>query len=236
MAEIEQVARVEPPGSADGPAARERCVWAWVGLVASAAILWYRWRSSSFRGPLNTEDLLSTRALLHSTNRTVTLGWLRSWAELLAPLTFVVALVSRSVVVARVAAAITAQAALMVVYMAVQRYTEPPWLEWWFYGAIVVLVVSSVVVLRVGRVAGSPRAPSSAGPTFVGARSTAILSVLCGAVLLFLPALLFGEVVRSHADEDDTTSRRLAAVGTIPGAVGLAIALGYLIATTQRTD
>jgi hypothetical protein len=60
--------------------------------------------------------------------------------------------------------------------------------------------------------------------------------VLCGAVLLFLPAILFGEVVRSRADEDDAASRRLATVGTVLGALGLAIALGYLIATTQKTD
>lgn len=239
MAIIDNVPSASPPESAPGSSSRDRWnVWAWVGLVASAAILWYRWRSSYFRGPMVTDDLFSTQALLHSTNRTVTLGWFRSWAELLAPLTFVVALVTRSVVVARLAAAITAQAALMVVYMALQRYTEPPWLEWWFYGAILVLAVSSIVVLRVGRVGvgGSGGVPSAAGPRVVGARSTAVVSVLCGAVLLFLPAILFGEVVRSRADEDDATSRRLATVGTVLGALGLAIALGYLIATTQKTD
>lgn len=237
MTTIESEAFAAPSGSAAGSRSRDRWnVWAWVGLVASAAILWYRWRNSASGVPIDTDYLFSTLALLHATAPIQTLWWINSWAELLVPIAYVGALSARSVVAVRLAAAATAQVTLFVVYRSFQRYVEPPWLEWWFYGAILVLAVSSAVVLRVGRVGGSGGGPSSAGLPFVGARSTAVISVLCGAVLLFLPAILFGEVVRSRSDEDDSTSRLLARVGTVLGALGLAIAVGYLIATTQKTD
>jgi hypothetical protein len=237
VAEIEEVALAEPSTSAAVSGSRQRWnAWAWVGLVASAILPLYRWWS--WRGAATADHLFSTLSLLHASTPSTTLWWINSWAELVVPIAYVGALASRAVVAVRLVAAALVQVALFLVYRAVQRYVGPPWLEWWFYGAILVLVVAAVVVLRVGRVGlrGPAGARSTADAPFVGARSTAILSVLCGAVLLFLPAILFGEVVRSHADEDDTTSRRLAKVGTVLGALGLAIALGYLVATTQKID
>ncbi len=237
VAEIEGVSLAEPSDAAVVSSSRERWnVWAWVGLVASAILPVYRWWS--WRGAATADHLFSTLSLLHASTPSTTLWWINSWAELVVPIAYVGALASRAVVAVRLVAAALVQVALFLVYRSVQRYVGPPWLEWWFYGAILILFVSSVVVLRVGRVGvgGSAGAWSTAETSRVGARSTAIFAVLCSAVLLFLPAILLGQVARSNGAEDDTTSRRLAAVGTVLGCVGLMIALGYLVATTQKID
>lgn len=219
-----------------GPGAARWNAWAWAGLVATVAVSVVPWAMWGWE-LVDTGYLFSTRGLLHANSPWGTMHWALSWAQVLVPAVYVVAMASRSVMAVRVAAAAMAEIGLVWLWWNLHRYYwPPPWQQLWFYGLILVTAVSAAVVMRAGRVGAQPAPSGTDRSPLLGVDGGAALSLTFGLLGISLPAVLFGHLARTSPRGRSSINARVALAGLVLGYLGLAIAAGYLLATSRQVD